>query len=84
MFVRQDEPESKVTDFGLIVPEDDEQEQKASGVVLAVGDEVKGIKKGDHVIYGAYAGEKMKMKEGNKEVDFLLVHDEDVIAFIEE
>lgn len=84
VLVKQEEPDSKVQGNGLIIPPSEEKEQKARGVVEAVGNDpsLKDIKKGDHVIFGAYAGEKMEVKEGNKKTMFLLLHDDDIIAFI--
>ena len=83
VLVRQDEDESRESDFGIIMPSNVEQEQKAIGTVIAVGPDIKDIKKGDRVIYGAYAGEKIKLKESSKEVDFVILFDEDILAFME-
>lgn len=82
VLVKQAEPESRENEFGLLVPDSEEQEQKAQGDVIAVGSEVKGLKKGDRIIYGAYAGETLKVNEGTKEVEYKLLHDDDIIAFI--
>lgn len=82
ILVRQDEPEERKSEAGLLTPDSDEQEQRAQGIVEAVGSEIKDIKKGDKVIFGAYAGETMKIKESGKEIDYKLLYDEDVIAFI--
>lgn len=78
MLVKPDGEESKENEFGLLSPSNEEAEEKAQGVVEAVGDEVKGVKKGDKVIYGVLAGELLKIKG----VDYRLLHDEDVIAFL--
>lgn len=83
VLVKQEEPDSRIQKNGLIIPPSEEKEQKARGIVEAVGSEIKDIKKGDQVIFGAYAGEKMEVKEGEKKVMFLLLHDDDIIAFID-
>lgn len=82
ILVHPAEPEARENEFGIITPTNVEQEQKAQGEVLAVGSEIKDVKVGDRVIYGAYAGESIKMKESLKELDYKLLHDDDVIAFI--
>jgi chaperonin GroES len=74
--------ESRETEQGLIIPEREEKEQKAQGIVEAVGAEVKDVKAGDRVVYGAYAGETIKTREDGKEVEHKLLHDDDVIGFI--
>jgi co-chaperonin GroES (HSP10) len=84
VLVRPTEKESRTTNQGLIVPATQEQEQKAYGTVESVGISVdtKDIKKGDQVIYGAFAGENIKINESNGPVEFKLLLDEDIIAFI--
>ncbi len=87
VLVEPDPEGSRESRHGIITPSNVEQERKAIGTVLAVGPEIKDIKKGDRVIYGAFAGEKIKIKdllrESIKEVDYVLLFDEDVLAFIE-
>lgn len=82
VLVLPDGAESRESEHGILVPGGVEQEQKSQGEVIDVGSEVKDVKKGDHVIYGAFAGENLKMLESGKKVDYKLLHDEDVIAFI--
>ena len=85
IYVQQDAEEARVSDSGLYTPDNIEQEKKAFGQVLAVGDKIKDIKVGQRVVYGLYAGETLKFKDDNsKDVDFKLLHDDDVIAFIED
>lgn len=81
VLVKPDEVESNVTESGLIRPDNEEQEPKAYGTVIASG--VEGVDEGKHVIYGAYAGEKLNFSADPKHVDFVLLFDEDVLAFIE-
>lgn len=78
ILVKPDGEDSRESEYGIITPPRVEQEQKAIGTVLAVGPDVKDIKKGDRVIFGVYAGDSIKM-DG---VDYKLLHDEDVLAFL--
>lgn len=75
-------PEAQENKNGIIIPDNVEEEQKAQGEVLATGDGVNDIVAGDKVIYGVFAGEVLKVKEGNKEVEYKLIHEEDIIAFL--
>ncbi len=82
VYIKPVESEGRTTDQGLLIPETEEEQQKAQGIVQGVGDEVKDIKKGDTVIYGAYAGENLKIHEGGKDIEYKLLLDEDIIAFV--
>ena len=82
ILVRVDEEQSRESDYGIITPDEVEQERKSQGVVEAIGPEIKDVKKGDKVIYGTYAGETIKLMEKGKKVEFKLLADADVIAFI--
>lgn len=84
VLVKPEGEKSRESFSGLVMPSNVEQEQRAIGTVVSVGPEIKDIKKGDRVIYGAYAGEKIKLNEGTKEVDYVLLFDEDVLAFLED
>ena len=42
------------------------------------------LKVGARVVYGTFAGETIKTREGGKEIERKLLHDDDVIAFINE
>ena len=82
VLVRPIEKESRTTDQGLILPASEEREQKALGTVVAVCKEITDIKLGDEVIYGVFAGENLKRQESGKEIEYKLLLDEDVIAFL--
>lgn len=82
VLVRVDDAESAVSEYGISAPDNVEQEQKAFGTVEAVGPDIKDLKKGNRVIYGAYAGEQIEVQEGDGKVQYRLLDDEDVIAFI--
>jgi co-chaperonin GroES (HSP10) len=84
VLVQPDMEESKESEFGIITPDNVEQEKKSIGTVLSVGKDIKDIKKGMRVIFGTFAGERIKFKESSKELDYILLLDEDVLAFIED
>jgi len=60
-----------------------DKEKKAEGKVIAIGDGEKiqklGLKKGDKVLFGKYAGEEVKVDE----VEYKILSEEDVLAVIE-
>jgi len=82
LLVKPVEKESHELASGILLPSSEEQEQKSAGIVQSVGDKVEDIKAGDKVIYGAYAGETIKRREDSKEVEYKLLLDEDVVAFL--
>ena len=84
ILVKRDEAESRVSEHGIAAPTNTEQEEKAFGTVIAVGDKIKDVSKGDRVIYGAFAGEEIEIDEKGQKVKYRLVEDEYVIAFIKE
>lgn len=74
--------ESKKTSSGLVRPDNSEEEQKAAGTVVNLGGDVSGLEDGDKVLYGVFAGEKVEVFEKEKPVEYVLLLDEDIIAFI--
>jgi len=84
ILVKPDDEKSRVNDYGIVTPTTVEQEKKSIGIVVSVGKDVKDIKKGAKVIYGAYVGEQIKVSENNKEINYVIIHDEDILAFIHE
>ena len=84
VLVAPDGEESRESGLGIITPATVEQESKAFGTVIAVGADIDDIEEGARVIYGAFAGEQISLKGSKKKVDFVLLHQEDVLAFIEE
>lgn len=82
VLVLVDEAEDRESEHGILVPDEVEQERKSQGTVAAVGPKVDDIKKGDRVIYGTYAGESLKLRESSKQVDYKLLDEADIIAFI--
>lgn len=84
ILVQQDGKESRESKHGILTPSNVEQEQKAIGTVIEIGEGITDVNKGNRVIFGAFAGEKLKFKDGTQEVEYVLLFDEDVIAFIED
>ncbi|MFH1534978.1 MAG: co-chaperone GroES, partial [Patescibacteria group bacterium] len=62
-----------------ILPDTAEKEQKSEGVIIALGEGERikelGLKEGDKVIFGKYAGEEFK--EGDEEYKILSVAKEE-------
>lgn len=82
ILVKPDDKVSNVLDYGIVVPENEEQEQKAIGKVIAIGDGISDIAVDDTVIYGVFAGEELSFKNDGDEVEFILLHDDDVLATV--
>lgn len=75
--------EEEVTKSGIILPDTIDKEKKAEGKIIAIGDGEKitklGLKIGDKVIFGKYAGEEVKFEKE----EYKILTDEDVLAVIE-
>ena len=72
--------EAQESEFGIITPDNVEKEQKAIGTVIRIGSEVElPIKEGTKVVYGAFAGEKMKIEKENEE--YLFLNEEFILAY---
>ena len=79
ILIKQVDEEDRVSESGIVTPDNTEQEQKSFGEVLAIGDKVKKVKVGDHVMYGTYSGEKIKLNED----EFVIVPQQLIFARIE-
>ena len=84
VLIKPDGEQSRESEYGIVTPGNVEQETKAFGTVVAVGPEVKDIKKDDRVIFGKFAGEEISFQESTEEVDLVLVPQKEVLAFIQE
>jgi chaperonin GroES len=75
--------EEETTKSGIVLPDTVDKEKKAEGKVLAIGDGEKitklGLKVGDKVLFGKYAGEEVKVEK----IEYKILSDEDVLAVIE-
>ncbi len=65
------------TASGIYLPES-AKEKPVLAVVEAIGPEVKGIKKGDKIVYKEYSTTELKV-DG---VEYLIVKEEDVLATV--
>ena len=65
------------TASGIYLP-DTAKEKPVLAVVEAVGPDVKGIKKGDKIIYKEYSTTELKIDS----VEYLIVKEEDVLATV--
>jgi len=80
ILVKPDEEKTYESANGVFMPGNVEQEKKSIGKVLSVGSEIKDVKRGDHVIFGMFAGDKIELKK----VEYVLLHDDDVLAFLKD
>ena len=67
------------TEGGIYLPETVSKEKPQQGEVTAVGDEFKGVKIGDKVVFAKYGGTEIKL-EGE---DYLVLGEDDVLGIIE-
>jgi len=82
ILINPEKKESKVSEFGIISPDTVEEDRKAKGKVLVVGEGVEGLSKGDTVIFGAYCGEELTLKEKGKEVEYKFLHTDDILGIL--
>jgi len=83
--------EEEVTKSGIVLPDTVEKEKKEEGEVMAVGDGEKikklGLKEGDKVIFGKYAGEEITVDAltgGTRiDVEYKVLKEEDILAKVE-
>ena len=80
ILVKPDDTKTYESENGVFMPDNTEQEKKAFGEVIAVGDGIQDIKKGSKVIFGIFAGDKIEIQK----VEYMLLHDDDVLAFLQD
>lgn len=82
MVVKQLEQE-EVTSSGIVLPQTVDKEKKAEGEVIAVGAGEKvaklGLKAGDVVLFGKYAGDEVK----HEDIEYKILNHDDVLAIVE-
>lgn len=76
VLVERAEDETK-TASGIIIP-DNAKEKPLIGAVVAIGDEVKGIKAKDKVVFGKYSGNEIKL-DGK---EYLILKVEDILGIL--
>ncbi len=85
--------EEQVTKSGIVLPDTTDKEKKAQGKIIAMGNggEIAslGLKVGDTVVFGKYAGDEVEMEEDGKKVEYKILNvgkekdESDVLAIIE-
>ena len=85
ILVIPDPKESNIRASGLVRPDSEAMEEKAKGTVEAVGSDIKDskMKRGSRVVYSLYAGERISFNTSDKEYDYIILHDDEIIAFLE-
>ena len=83
----------EVTKSGILLPESADKEKKAQGTVVALGngEELKtlGLKVGDTVVFGKYAGDEVEMEEDGKKQEYKVLYvgkekdESDILALVE-
>lgn len=83
----------EVTKSGIVLPDTADREKKAQGKIIAVGngEDIKtlGLKIGDVIVFGKYAGDEVEMDEDGKKVDYKILYvgkekdESDVLAIVE-
>ena len=85
--VVQRDVSEEVTAGGIVLP-DSAQDKPSRGVVVSVGNgrllddgtrSTLQVKKGEHVLFNAYAGESFKLGDQ----DLMLMREEDILAILE-
>lgn len=75
--------EEEVTKSGIVLPDTVEKEKKEQGEVVSVGNGEKitklGLKAGNTVLFGKYAGEDVEVDD----VEYKVLDEKDVLAVIE-
>ncbi len=86
--------EEEVTASGIVLPAATDKEKKTQGTIIAVGngeDIAKlGLKVGDVVVFGKYAGDEIEVDEAGQKVEYKVLgvgeekDESDVLAIIEQ
>ena len=71
--------DSKVETSHLMIP-DKVKKAPRTGVILSVGDEVKYVKVGDHIVFNEYAGQYLEPTQDLIESDFIVMREDEVLA----
>ncbi|MDD5342543.1 MAG: co-chaperone GroES [Patescibacteria group bacterium] len=75
--------DEEITKSGIVLPDTVEKEKKEQGEVISVGNGEKitklGLKAGDKVLFGKYAGEDVEIDD----TEYKVLKEEDVLAIIE-
>ena len=82
ILVKIDDEDAKTTESGLVLPSNEEQEQKSTGEVIAVGSLVDNIKVGETVIFGKYAGDDVELDDVKYKILNTDADAREVLAFL--
>lgn len=73
----------EMTKAGIVLPDTVEKEKKEEGEVVSIGNGDKitklGLKAGDRVLFGKYAGEDVTVED----VEYKVLEEKDVLAVVE-
>lgn len=73
----------EMTKAGIVLPDTVEKEKKEEGEVVSIGNGEKitklGLKAGDRVLFGKYAGEDVTVED----VEYKVLEEKDVLAVVE-
>jgi chaperonin GroES len=83
----------EVTKSGIVLPDTADKEKKAQGKImeLGAGSEISGLglKVGDTVVFGKYAGDEVEMDEDGQKTEYKILYvgkekdESDILAIIE-
>lgn len=83
----------EVTKSGIVLPDTADKEKKAQGKVVALGSGTEivslGLKAGDVVVFGKYAGDEVEVDENGEKVEYKILYvgkekdESDVLAIVE-
>ena len=83
----------EVTASGIMLPASEDKEKKTQGTIMALGtgDAISklGLKVGDVVVFGKYAGDEIEVDEDNQKIEYKVLNvgsekdESDVLAMIE-
>lgn len=83
VLVQQLDTKQSETASGIVLPSTMDREEKTQGTILQVGKDYKDkYEIGQVVFYGKFAGETIKIKEKSKEVEYVLLTDEDILGWL--
>lgn len=71
--------DSKVETSHLMIP-DKVKKAPRTGVILSVGDEVKYVAVGDHVVFSEYAGHFLEPSQDLIESDLIVMREDEILA----
>ncbi|MFA5990961.1 MAG: co-chaperone GroES [Candidatus Doudnabacteria bacterium] len=83
----------EVTKSGIVLPANADKEKKAQGKIVELGNGSEiaalGLKVGDTVVFGKYAGEEVETEENGEKTEYKILYvgkekdDSDILALVE-